>query len=389
MYSCGPSVYLKPHIGNHRTFIFEDMLQRYLEHLGYRVTRLMTITDVEDKAITEAAKRHVSLKSLTDRNMNYFLSDLRLLRIKFPNYLPRSSLAIDKSAELVHALLKKKIAYSSTHDGRRNIYFDPLKFRGFGKLSRLDMSQWSKTKRRFHLDTYPGTPWNRGDFILWHGCSQADEVCWDTEIGRGRPAWNVQDAAMVAEHLGHSVDFACGGIDNLVRHHDYTLAIMESAFGVRFARFWCHAAHLFVDSKKMSKSRGNIVYVRDLIKKGYSPQVLRFFLIYRSYREKLNFTLGALDKANLKLESIKNIVRSIRNAKVPRKSVSDIVVPSLVESFRSNMNEDLNTKGAIDTLLSKLIRVNESVQNRFLSKREKDRLMNELERIDEVLQVIF
>jgi cysteinyl-tRNA synthetase len=290
MYTCGPSTYQRAHIGNYRTFLFEDVLQRYLEYLGYNVTRLITLTDVEDKAIREAKKENLSLGELTKRNEEEFFRDFELLKIKIPSYTVRASTVVDQAAALIKTLVEKGLAYWHRHEGTENAYFDPLKFEGFGKVAHLDMSKWPRRKRRFHKDTYPGTPWNRGDFVLWHGCKKGDSVCWETEIGTGRPAWNIQDAAMVTKHLGFTIDVACGGVDNLVRHHDYTLAVAEGVSGKEFAKYWLHGAHLFVDGKKMSKSRGNVYYPEDLLAKGFRNDHLRFFLIYGQYRKKLNFT---------------------------------------------------------------------------------------------------
>ena len=227
MYTCGPSTYQRPHIGNYRTFLFEDVLQRYFEYLGYRVKRLITLTDVEDKALAQARKENLSLEQLTQRNEETFLRDLELLKMKAPEYTVRASTSVDQSAKLVRTLTEKGYAYWHMYNGAKNVYYDPLKFDGFGKLAHLDMTKWPKKKRRFHKDTYPGTPWNRGDFILWHGCQRDESECWNTEIGRGRPAWNIQDAAIVTKHLGFTIDVACGGIDNVVRHHDYTIAVAE------------------------------------------------------------------------------------------------------------------------------------------------------------------
>ena len=161
MYTCGPSTYQQPHIGNYRTFLFEDTLQRYLEYLGYKVTRLITLTDVEDKAITQAKKENLTIEELTKKNETIFFNDFKLLRIKTPNYSVRASSAVDQATTLVSQLLDKNYAYWYKHEGVKNTYFDPLKFSGFGKLAHLDMSKWPKKKRRLHLDTYPGTPWNK------------------------------------------------------------------------------------------------------------------------------------------------------------------------------------------------------------------------------------
>ncbi|MGE5533082.1 MAG: class I tRNA ligase family protein, partial [Bacillota bacterium] len=252
MYTCGPSTYQPAHIGNYRTFLFEDVLQRYLEYLGYNVRRLMTLTDVEDKAITQAKKENLSIEELTSKNEAIFFRDFELLKIQTPEYPIKASTAIDQASNLISKLIEKGIAYHYFYEGTENIYFDPLKFEDFGKLAHLDISKWPKKKRRFHKDTYPGTPWNRGDFILWHSCKQND-VCYQTSIGNGRPAWNIQDAAIVTKHLGFTIDVACGGIDNLVRHHDYTLAVAEAVSDKQFCRYWLHGGHLFVENKKMSK----------------------------------------------------------------------------------------------------------------------------------------
>ena len=254
MYTCGPSTYQPAHIGNYRTFLFEDILQRYLEYLGYSVKRVMTLTDVEDKALSQAKKENLTVEQLTHKNEAVFFADFELLKIKKPDYPVRASAAVDQATKLIQALTEKGIAYRFTYEGAENFYFDPLKFEGFGKLAHLDMSKWPQKKRRFHKDTYPGTPWNRGDFVLWHGCEQ-DGVCYQTSIRKGRPAWNIQDASIVTKTLGFTVDVGCGGIDNLVRHHDYTLAVAEAVSGKQFSKYWLHGGHLFVEGKKCPKAK--------------------------------------------------------------------------------------------------------------------------------------
>ena len=243
LFTCGPSVYQRSHIGNFRTFLFEDILVRYLEYSGYPVKRGMNFTDVEDKAIQEAEARNIDIKTLTDENIDNFVREMKLLRMKIPDYLVRASEAIDESVEIIEQLLNLKMAY--WHRG--NVYFDPLKFPRFGALFGLDMAKWPAQKRRFHKDTYPGMSWNLGDFILWHGCKKGDPVCWDTRIGRGRPSWNIQDPSMVTKHFNETLSIYCGGFDNLFRHHDYSIAILESIRPYPMARFWLHCYHLVVN----------------------------------------------------------------------------------------------------------------------------------------------
>ena len=387
MYTCGPSTYQPAHIGNYRTFLFEDILQRYLEYLGYNVKRLMTLTDVEDKAIAQAKKENLTVEGLTYKNEAVFFKDFELLKIKTPDYPIRASTAVDQATNLITELNKKGYAYWDIYKDAKNVYFDPLKFKGFGKLAHLDMTKWPKKKRRFHKDTYPGTPWNRGNFVLWHSCKQ-DDACYQTPIGSGRPAWNLQDAAIVTKHLGFTIDVACGGIDNLVRHHDYTLAISEAVSGKPFSKYWLHGGHLFVDGKKMSKSRGNVYYPNDILSKGFRSTQLRFFLIYGPYRKKLNFTFEKLTQTSRKLDSFKNMVSELQRVKLNSQTEKQETLTSNIASdFENHMNNDLDVKLAFDNLYETTSELYEMRQS--LSSKDVNKLLNGLCMVDSVLQCIF
>ncbi|HUU40588.1 MAG TPA: class I tRNA ligase family protein, partial [Desulfatiglandales bacterium] len=304
VFTCGPSIYQRAHIGNFRTFLFEDILVRYLEYSGYAVKRGMNFTDIEDKAINEAKKRNVSVKSLTGANIEDFIQEMSLLKIKLPDFLPKASEAVHEAVGIIEMLLDRGIAYR--HKG--NIYFDPHKYPGFGELYGLDMTKWPTTKRRFHKDTYPGMRWNRGDFILWHGYKKGEEPYWDTKIGKGRPSWNIQDPSMIIKYFDQTISIYCGGIDNLIRHHDYSRAIMESVRPYPMARFWLHCHHLFVNGKKMSKSKGNVYYTNTLLRQGYDIDEIRFFLIYSRYRENLDYSPNNMRKAAEKLRAFKAMI---------------------------------------------------------------------------------
>ncbi len=381
-FTCGPSVYQRAHIGNFRTFLFEDIVVRYLEYSGYTVKRGMNFTDVEDKAIQEAKTRKVSLKALTDGNINGFVREMNLLRMKIPDYLVRASEAIDESVEIIEKLLSLKIAY--WHGG--NVYFDPLKFPGFGKLYGLDMSKWPARKRRFHKDTYPGLNWNLGDFILWHGCKKEEVTCWDTKIGSGRPSWNIQDPSMMSKHFDETLSIYMGGYDNLFRHHDYSIAILESVRPYPMARFWLHCYHLLVNGQKMSKSKGNIFYTGTLQRQGYSMEEIRFFLIYGHYRKKLNYSDRAMALAAEKLKAFKQRVRLLeRRSAQNRTRVDQAVAREMKERFAANMDDDLNVRAAFDEMSSVLMRADvdqlaPSVASGYLKS---------LKEIDQVLQVLF
>ncbi len=381
IFTCGPSVYQRAHIGNFRTFLFEDILVRYLEYSGFTVERGMAVTDIEDKAIKEAEKHKTSVKKLTDRNIAQFIKELKLLHMKVPHYMPRASECVDESVLIIKKLIEQEIAYY--HGG--NIYFDPLKVRGFGKLFGLDMSKWPKKKRRFHKDTYPGIQWNYGDFILWHGCEISEKACWDTELGEGRPSWNVQDPSMVLRHFRGTLSAFCGGIDNLYRHHDYSLAILEAIKPYPMSRFWMHGAHLFVDGQKMSKSKGNILYTDMLMKKGYSPAEIRFFLMSSHYRKKLNYSDEAMETAAQRLRDFRQRVKMIKKKAGSARPEESPLSETFEATFVFSMDNDMSVKPAFDAISKMLDKADLS----SMTASQGAGIISTLKKIDEVLQVIF
>lgn len=382
MFTCGPSIYQRPHIGNYRTFLFEDMLQRYLDYRNYEVTRVLNCTDVEDKSILEAKKHNMDVLELTEKCGHLFFKDLALLKIKSPTFNPRSSTSVDQAVDIIQDLLEKGYAYWY----RGNVYYDPLKFDGFGKLGRPDMSRWPKTRRRFHRDTYPGNYWNLGDFILWHGFREGDTISWDTPIGRGRPSWNIQDPAMLFQTLGPSIDVYCGGEDNLVRHHDYTIAIVESVTDKKMANYWLHGAHLLVDGRKMSKSKGNVIYPDDLMDKGYTVEEIRFFLLYGSYRKRLNLTFDRFKKVTGKLSQVQEMIDTIKIANDTHSSDNrtETLAGRLQAAFEENMDNDLDVKKAFDSILSTLSQL---PGEKGVEKEHAQEIITVLTGIDSVLHV--
>jgi cysteinyl-tRNA synthetase len=392
MVTCGPSIYQLPHIGNYRTFVFEDVLQRYLEYLGYRVERVLNITDVEDKALAEAEKNNIDLKDLTDRNIKTFISELKHLKVKIPEHMPRSSNTINQAVHLIEILLEKGYAYNYTYNGRKNIYFDPLKVDGFGKLFGLDMRNWPKNKRRFHKDTYTGNRWNRGDFILWHGYKKGDKVFWDTRIGKGRPSWNIQDPAMLSKTFGLKADIWCSGIDSIYRHHDYIITVIEAVTGENLVCCWLHAAHLMLEGDKMSKRKGNIEYPRTLLETECIWDHIRFFFIYSHYRHKLNFTFKKYTQVCRLLKSFREMVKKlaiVESGKQKSSIKAKTLVKQIKTEFEDNMSNNLQVKAAFDSLyktVSRLVRIKEK---KMLSDEDSKEALAKLKAIDYVLQTIF
>jgi cysteinyl-tRNA synthetase len=381
IFTCGPSVYQKAHIGNFRTFLFEDILARYLEYSGYSVRRGMNFTDIEDKSIKEAEKRRTTVDHIATRNIHEFLREMNLLRMKKPDYLPRASECIGEAVDIIEYLLACRIAYWY----KGNVYFDPLRYPGFGRLYGLDMAKWPSKKRRFHKDTYPGMHWNMGDFILWHGYKEGEKYSWDTRIGRGRPSWNVQDPSMISKYFKETLSIYCGGIDNLFRHHDYTLAILESVRPYPMARFWLHCQHLFVEGRKMSKSTGNILYTDSLQMKGYNMAEIRFFLTYGHYRERIDYSYRNMEFIAGKLRTFKKLVRKINSKAGRRSDLESKIVRRIRSIFAVCMDDDLNLKKAFDGLYETISGVNVDT----LKAGEAAGIIKTLKEIDEVFKVIF
>ena len=386
IFTCGPSIYQRPHIGNYRTFLYEDVLVRYLEYAGYAVDRSIIFTDIEDKAILEALKKKEKIEEITDSAARHFFREARALKLKLPHPVPRASKTIDTAVEIIQRLIKKGYAY----EHRGDIFFDPLKYKGFGRLFGLDMNKWPRRKVRFKRDTYNGRRWNLGDFILWHGYRKGDTAFCETPLGRGRPSWNIQDPAVILKHLGESIDINCGGIDNIYRHHDYNIAVMEAATGKEFARYFLHGEHLIVNGKTMSKSRGNIIYPDGVIGGEYTYRHLRFFLITTHYRKKLNFTSESFESTASRLDDFRGMVkRVLAPVKGAVKGVGAGYAVEMKRRFESAMNDDLGVGAAFDSMFEFAVRIAEERQGKGISLSDRDELEVCLRKIDEVLCVIF
>jgi cysteinyl-tRNA synthetase len=392
VFTCGPSTYRRPHIGNYRTFMYEDILVRYLEYQGYTVDRIIVFTDVEDKTISEAEKKKKTIQVITQEVADYFYKEAETLMLKIPENVPRATSSISATVHIIQKLIAQGHAYWYKGD----VFFDPLTYPEFGKLFRLDMAKWPKHKVRFKKDTYNGNRWNLGDFILWHGEKNmdhtGDDAMWDTKIGRGRPSWNIQDPAMIVNHFGYEVDINCGGIDNIYRHHDYTIAIMESLSKKTYANFYLHGEHLIVNGKSMSKSSGNILYPEDILQNGIKPYHLRFFLAGGNhYRKQLNYTSQSFSEAVEKLDTVRTLIKQISSEQPHSKDDPRIssMIESIPKEFEAAMNDDLNVPKAFDNLLLLLQALQKQTEHNSLTKIQADKFISNLDRIDSVLKVLF
>jgi cysteinyl-tRNA synthetase len=299
MYTCGPTVYNYAHIGNFRAYMFEDILRRSLEYLGYDVVQVMNLTDVDDKTIKGAIEAGVSLDEYTKTYKDAFFEDLKALGIEPAEYYPAATDHISEMIDLVQKLIEKGNAYVSDDNC---VYFNVSSFKDYGKLANLNMDGM-QAGARVAQDEYDKD--NVSDFALWKAWTESDgDVYWDSPWGRGRPGWHIECSAMSFKYLGESFDIHTGGIDNMFPHHENEIAQAEAVTGKKFVNYWLHCAHLRVENQKMSKSTGNFYTLRDLFDKGYKGREIRYVLLAGHYRQSLNFSFDALDAAKASLSRI-------------------------------------------------------------------------------------
>jgi cysteinyl-tRNA synthetase len=337
MYSCGPTVYNYAHIGNLRTYLFNDILKRSLIFLGYKVVHVMNITDVDDKTIKGSVKENMDLKDFTQKYENVFFEDLEKLNIEKPTHTIKATDSISEMVKLIKELLKKGYAYK-TDDG---IYFSIAKSKNYGKLAQLDKVKQNKSKSRIKSDEYDKE--NSQDFALWKFYTKEDgNVFWNTDIGKGRPGWHIECSAMSMKILGSSFDIHTGAIDLIFPHHTNEIAQSEAATGKHFVKYWLHGGFLTMKEGKMSKSLGNIFYLKDLEIKGFNPLVYRYMCLTTHYRSPLLFSVENLESARNSYERLKNISSEIKDDKTINKTY-------LIQ-FKKAVEDDLDMPKALQIL---------------------------------------
>jgi cysteinyl-tRNA synthetase len=340
-YTCGPTVYDFAHIGNFRTFVFQDILRRYLKSRGYRVIQVMNLTDVDDRIIQKSAAAGVSIRDYTDKYIQAYLDDRRALNLEPPEYIARATEHIDDMVELIQRLTEKGFTYTS----EGSTYYRIAKFPAYGKLSKINIAGM-QTGARVDMDRYDKD--NARDFALWKA-PKPGEHFWDTPIGPGRPGWHIECAAMALKYLGDTLDIHSGGVDLAFPHHENEIAESEAATGKQFVRYWLHAEHLLVDQEKMSKSLGNFATLRELFVHGHKPSSIRFLLASVPYRRQLNFAPDGLQGAASSVERLRNFVARLREGKFPEGSTPAMAARAekAREDFDRGLADDLNTAVAL------------------------------------------
>ncbi len=386
LYSCGPTVYNFAHIGNFRSFIFVDILKRYLQFKKYEVKHVMNITDVDDKIIKKCHIENLSLKEYTNKYQEAFFNDLEKLNIQEADVFPKATDHISEMVELIKKLLKKGIAYK-TADG--SIFFNISKFPEYGKLQKLNVDQMKKGER---VETDEYNKDSVYDFALWKGYKPEDgDVFWETEIGKGRPGWHIECSAMSGKYLGKTFDIHTGGVDLIFPHHENEIAQSEGANGQKFVNYWMHCEYLGLKDSKMSKSLGNTVFIKDLLEKNYSTRAIRFVLLSVHYRQKLNFSTEQLDIAEKTLKKFDDFIYELQNVEMTNIKNEKIVnyTKEMLEEFEKMMDDDLNISASLGAVFTFLKKVNKFKINNKLSNLDKKNIIKSLKKIDSVLGVIF
>ena len=381
MYTCGPTVYSYAHIGNFRAYLFEDLLQRHLELRGYKVERVMNITDVDDKTIRGCREAGVPLATFTQQFKDAFFADLDTLRIKRADTYPaatdpRHVLAM---IEMIGILISRDLAYQAED---KSVYYRIKNFPDYGKLAHFNLDEL-QSPGRVKNDEYEKE--SIGDFALWKAWDEADgDVRWDSPWGPGRPGWHIECSAMATQILGEQLDIHCGGVDNIFPHHEAEIAQTEGCTGKQFVRYWLHCAHLLVDGQKMSKSLGNFYTLRDVIEKGYSGREVRYALMRVHYRAQLNFTWEGMEEARTALARIDDWVARLRAKAAERESGAATALPA---TFEDALDDDLNISAALGSLFETIRETNRALDQGKFDAANARAWLDWWQRVDSVLDI--
>jgi cysteinyl-tRNA synthetase len=391
MYTCGPTVYSHAHIGNFRAYVFEDLLQRHLELRGFKVRRVMNITDVDDKTIRGSREAGVPLAEFTAPFKKAFFDDLDTLRIKRADSFPEATdpRELAKMIEMIGTLMERGLAYQAED---KSVYFRINKFQDYGKLAHFDLAELRSTGR-VKSDEYDKE--HVGDFALWKAWDEEDGVVkWESAWGPGRPGWHIECSAMATQLLGDQLDIHCGGVDNIFPHHEAEIAQTEGCTGKKFVRYWLHCAHLMVEGQKMAKSLGNFHTLRDVIAKGYSGREVRYALMRVHYRAPLNFTWEGMEEARVALARVDDWVRRLgekageeENAERPTVRAGLANVQRPMEEFEAALDDDLNISGALGVLFETIRETNRRIDSGEIDASEAKAWLEWWGRVDQVLGI--
>ncbi|MBT6471467.1 MAG: cysteine--tRNA ligase [Candidatus Marinimicrobia bacterium] len=360
LYTCGPTVYDEAHIGNFRTFMFEDLLKRVLILSGLDVKHVMNITDVDDKTIKRASEQNKSLRELTEDYTQRFYNDLDWLKIIPADEYPLATLHVDGMILMIRTLLEKGHAYKED-DG--SVYFKVDSFQDYGQLSNLVFEE-QLTTSRIISDEYSKE--TAQDFALWKGWKPEDgEVYWDAPWGKGRPGWHIECSSMSVEYLGEHFDIHCGGVDNMFPHHENEIAQSQCSSGKPFVNTWLHSEHLMVEGGKMSKSEGNFYTINELKSQGFTPENIRYQLLSGHYRTKINFSLAKKQEGEKVIRRLGDFKARLM-AELNQDSQSEDL-PAEYKIFKEKLFIDLDTPNALAVFFEYMRKMNTKIDSGLIN----------------------
>lgn len=390
MYTCGPTVYNFAHIGNFRTYVFEDLLRKTIKFLGMQVIQVMNLTDVDDKTIQGALAQDSTLEEYTQPYKEAFFADLKTLKIEPAEHYPAATAYVPEMLTMIQGLLDKGIAYQS-HDGC--IYYAIQKFPKYGCLSHLHLDELKPcASMRVNQDEYEKD--NVADFVLWKRCDPARDgkTFWESPFGPGRPGWHLECSCMAISLLGPSIDIHVGGIDNMFPHHENEIAQSEAYTGKTFSRFWMHSEHLIVDNKKMSKSAGNFYTLRDLLEKGFTGTQVRYMLLQTHYKTQLNFTFAGLEAVKGSLQRMQDFIlrmQEIASSKMINHNLGAVnpLLEGAYRDFAAALADDLNISSSLAVLFELVRDLNSLADNGNISSEEANNALEMLKQCNQVLGI--
>ncbi len=396
LYVCGPTVWSYAHIGNFRTFTFEDVLRRYLKYKGFELNHVMNLTDVDDRIINEAATAGKTIDEFVQPFIEAFWSDFDALGLERPEVAPRATHHIAEMIEIIAKLIENGRAYESGG----SIYYRISAFPDYGKLSKINFAgNIAGASGRVDTDKYDKE--NAQDFALWKLVDAHESPGWDAPFGRGRPGWHIECSAMSMKYLGETFDIHAGGVDLKFPHHENEIAQSEGATGKPFAKYWLHAEHLKVEGETMSKSLGNYYTFRDLVEKGYSAKAIRYTYLSVPYHKQFNFTFETLNGAEITLERLNDFRARLKEAKLSEPPVlaggsnseHDSAFTyvraseNALREFEAAMDDNLNTSVALAALHNLVREINTALADETLREENRKAVLETIEKIDSVLQI--
>jgi len=385
MYLCGPTVWNFAHIGNFRTFVFGDVMRRYLKFKGYEVTHVFNLTDVDDRIINESKARGISIDEFTAPFIQYFWEDFDALGNERPEITPRATQHIAEMIEIIAKLLENGHAYES----EGSIYYRITAFPEYGKLSKINFSgNIAGGSERVDTDKYDKE--DARDFALWKLVDEDDQPGWDAPFGRGRPGWHIECSAMSMKYLGETFDIHGGGMDLQFPHHENEIAQSEGSTGQTFARYWIHSEFLKIDDVTMSKSKGNFFTFRDLQAQGYSPLAIRYLLLSVPYRKQLNFTFEGLQGAESTIERLRNFRSTVKSLGAETRAGSSQAAESVKKAlagFETAMDDDFNTAAALAAIHDMVREINIQITAGSVSAEDREGVLDAVEKFDSVLGI--